>query len=122
MSMGIRMRSGFCHLNLCQSYHTYHVFFVFTDNSQHVLVQVNDTLDAQLVIAREENAGAQKVIAEKEEKYLKIRAEKESTLEEMKKESLVLNNEAEENSMVSFIMKEFLSPFETTCDLIRGSS
>lgn len=95
---------------------------MFTDNSQHALVQVNDTLDAQLVIARGENAGAQKVIAEKEEKYLKIRAEKESTLEEMKKESLVLKNEAEENSMVSFIMKEFLGPFETTCDLIRGSS
>ncbi|XP_078148438.1 uncharacterized protein LOC144543851 isoform X3 [Carex rostrata] len=78
--------------------------------------EINDTLDAQLVIAREENAGAQKVIAEKEEKYLKIRAEKESTLEEMKKESLVLKNEAEENSM----LRELLLECGRKVDVLQG--
>jgi hypothetical protein len=80
----------------------FHVVFMLTDNSQHTLVQVNSTLDARLVIAREKSAAAQKVIAEKEEKYLKIRSEKESILQEITKESLMLRNEAEGNSMVSF--------------------
>ncbi|KAF3330753.1 hypothetical protein FCM35_KLT04107 [Carex littledalei] len=86
------------------------------DEYESIVNEVNDTLDAQLVIAREENAGAQKVIAEKEEKYLKIRAEKESTLEEMKKESLVLKNEAEENSM----LREFLLECGRKVDALQG--
>jgi hypothetical protein len=75
---------------------------VLTNNSHHTLVQVNRTLDARLVIAREESAAAQKVIAEKEEKYLKIHSEKENILQEITNESLILRNETEGNSMVSF--------------------
>jgi len=86
------------------------------DEYESIVNEINDTLDAQLVIAREENAGAQKVIAEKEEKYLKIRAEKESTLEEMKKESLVLKNEAEENSM----LRELLLECGHKVDVLQG--
>lgn len=103
ISVSIQMRPRFCHLTCVSRTIPYcHISFVLTDNSQHTLIQVNSTLDARLVIASEESAGAQKVIAEKEEKYLKIRSEKESTLEEITKESQMLKNEAEGNSMVSF--------------------
>ncbi|KAJ3703861.1 hypothetical protein LUZ61_007566 [Rhynchospora tenuis] len=86
------------------------------DDYESIINEINSTLDARLVIAREDHAGAQKEVAEKEDKYLKIRAEKESTLEEIKKESLMLENEAEENSM----LREFLLECGHKVDTLRG--
>ncbi|KAJ4766448.1 ELKS/Rab6-interacting/CAST family protein [Rhynchospora pubera] len=86
------------------------------DDYESIINEINSTLDARLVIAREENAGAQKELAEKEDRYLKIHAEKESTLEEINKESLILENEAEENSM----LRELLLECGRKVDVLQG--